>query len=57
MISDTTISAAQGCGSEMKDKFRMNFFMALPAAIVAIVLYAILGGHGSAAPSRPVPTV
>ena len=47
MISDTTISAAQGCGSEMKDKFRMNFFIALPAAIVAIVLYAILGGHGS----------
>ena len=47
MISDTTISAAQGCGSEMRDKFRMNFFMALPAAIIAIVLYAILGGHGS----------
>ena len=49
MISDTTISAAQGCGSEMKDKFRMNFFMALPAAIIAMVLYAILGGHGSGA--------
>ena len=49
MISDTTISAAQGCGSEMKDKFRMNFLMALPAAIIAMVLYAILGGHGSGA--------
>ena len=47
MISDTTISAAQGCGSDMRDKFRMNFFMALPAAIIAVVLYAILGGHGS----------
>ncbi len=47
MISDTTISAAQGCGSEMRDKFRMNFFMALPAAIIAMVLYAVLGGHGS----------
>lgn len=47
MISDTTISAAQGCGSEMKDKFRMNFFIALPAAIVAMVLYGVLGGHGS----------
>lgn len=47
MISDTTISAAQGCGSEMRDKFRMNFMMALPAAIIAMVLYAILGGHGS----------
>ena len=31
----------------MRDKFRMNFFMALPAAIIAMVLYAILGGHGS----------
>ena len=47
MISDTTISAAQGCGSEMKDKFRMNFFIALPAAIVALVLYTVLGGQGS----------
>lgn len=49
MISDTTISAAQGCGSEMKDKFRMNFSIALPAAIVAMVLYAVLGGGGSGA--------
>lgn len=44
MISDTTISAAQGVGSAMKDKFKMNFFIALPAAIVACVLYAIMGG-------------
>lgn len=49
MISDTTISAAQGCGSEMKDKFKMNFFIAVPAAIVTIVLYAVLGGHASGA--------
>lgn len=46
MISDTTISAAKGVGSEMKDKFRMNFLIALPAALVAIVLYWILGGTG-----------
>lgn len=44
MISDTTISAAEGCGSEMKDKFKMNFFIALPAAIVAMILYSIFGG-------------
>lgn len=44
MISDTTIAAAQGCGSEMKDKFRMNFFMVLPAAIIAMVLYALFSG-------------
>ena len=47
MISDTTISAAEGCGSEMKDKFKMNFFIALPAAIVAVVLYSVIGGTGS----------
>ena len=44
MISDTTISAAQGVGSEMKDKFKMNFFIALPAAIIACILYGVLGG-------------
>ena len=49
MISDTTISAAEGCGSEMKDKFKMNFFIALPAAIVAMILYSIFGGVGSGA--------
>lgn len=49
MISDTTISAAEGCGSEMKDKFKMNFFIALPAAIVAMILYSVVGGTGSGA--------
>ena len=44
MISDTTIAAAEGCGSEMRDKFRMNFAIALPAAIVAMVLYYMVSG-------------
>lgn len=47
MISDTTIAAAEGLGAEMKDKFRMNFFIAMPAAILAAVFYAIFGGGGS----------
>lgn len=47
MISDTTIAAAEGCGSQMKDKFRMNFFIALPAAIASIIFYAVAGGVGS----------
>ncbi len=47
MISDTTISAAKGCGSEMRDKFKMNFWIALPAAVAAVVLYAVIGGGGS----------
>ncbi len=49
MISDTTIAAAEGLGAEMKDKFRMNFFIAMPAAILAAVFYAIFGGGGSGA--------
>ena len=49
MISDTTISAAKGCGSEMRDKFKMNFWIALPAAVIAMVLYTMIGGGGSGA--------
>lgn len=41
MISDTTISAAKGVGSDMKDKFKMNFFIALPAAIIAAILFGL----------------
>ncbi|MDO5725249.1 MAG: Na+/H+ antiporter NhaC family protein [Tissierellia bacterium] len=43
IISDTTISATQGVGAEMRDKFKMNLLIALPAAIVAMVLYGIMG--------------
>ncbi|MBO5339535.1 MAG: Na+/H+ antiporter NhaC family protein [Oscillospiraceae bacterium] len=46
MISDTTISAAKGCGSEMKDKFKTNFFIAAPAALVACILFGLMGGAG-----------
>ena len=46
MISDTTIAAAEGCGSQMRDKFRMNFFIALPAAVLAVICYAVAGGAG-----------
>ncbi len=37
-ISDTTIAACNGQGCAMKDKFRGNFGIALPAAIVSLVL-------------------
>ena len=44
-ISDTTIAACQGQGCQMKDKFRENFKIALPAAFVslAIILALSLG--------------
>ena len=42
-ISDTTIAATKGAGCEIKDKFKMNFKIALPAAIFAAVMYTIFG--------------
>lgn len=41
-ISDTTIAACNGQGCAMKDKFRENFGIALPAALAALVLILIL---------------
>ena len=37
-ISDTTIAACNGQGCAMKDKFRGNFWIALPAAVATLVL-------------------
>ena len=42
MISDTTIAATKTQGCEMKDKFKLNFAIVLPAAIVTIVLLTII---------------
>ena len=41
-ISDTTIAACNGQGCDMKDKFRENFAIALPAALVTLVLILVL---------------
>lgn len=41
VISDTTIAATRTQNVEMRDKFRMNFKIALPAAIIAFVLLLI----------------
>lgn len=43
VISDTTISATRTQGCEMRDKFRLNILMALPAAIITIILLIIFG--------------
>lgn len=40
-ISDTTIAACNGQGCQMKDKFRENFKIALPAAIVTGIIIVI----------------
>ena len=41
-ISDTTIAACNGQGCQMKDKFRENFWIAFPAAVVTLILILIL---------------
>ena len=41
-ISDTTIAACNGQGCEMKDKFRENFWIAFPAAVVKLILILML---------------
>lgn len=47
MISDTTIAAVKTQGCEMKDKFKENFFIVLPAALITIVLFFVLTMHGT----------
>jgi Na+/H+ antiporter NhaC len=41
-VSDTTIAACNGQGCAMKDKFKTNFAIVLPAAIVTFVLILLL---------------
>lgn len=47
MISDTTIAAVRTQGCEMKDKFKRNFFIVLPAAILTVVILYFMTKGGS----------
>lgn len=51
-ISDTTIAAVRSQHTEMKDKFKTNFFIVLPAAIatIAILFFMTMGIHSSVQP-------
>ena len=42
IISDTTIAATRTQGCEMRDKFKMNFKIVLPAAIITIIIFVLL---------------
>ena len=42
MISDTTIAAVKTQGCEMKDKFKANFLLVLPAAVITIIIFLII---------------
>ena len=45
-ISDTTIAATMSQGCKMKDKFRTNLLIVLPAALLSLGLYLFLGLSG-----------
>ena len=49
-ISDTTIAACNGQGCAMKDKFKGNFLIALPAALVTLVLVLVLTANQETKP-------
>ena len=42
-ISDTTIAATATQGCKLSDKFRVNSFIVVPAAIVILVVYLMMG--------------
>ncbi len=42
-ISDTTIVATSTQGCKLSDKFRVNFYLAMPAAAIILMLYIFLG--------------
>ncbi|MFT6247202.1 MAG: Na+/H+ antiporter NhaC [Cognaticolwellia sp.] len=43
IISDTTIASTRSQGAQMKDKFRVNFKFAVPAALICLALLAANG--------------
>ncbi|WP_028913018.1 Na+/H+ antiporter NhaC family protein [Prevotella sp. MA2016] len=50
-ISDTTIMATQTQGCQLNDKFRVNAFIVVPAALVILIVYFFLG-KDTAAPQH-----
>lgn len=42
MISDTTIAATKTQGCELKDKFKMNLMIVVPAAIITAIIFATI---------------
>ena len=52
-ISDTTIIATQTQGCEMRDKFFANFRIVLPAAILVLCIYVVLGSDIQAPTALP----
>ena len=49
-ISDTTVAATKSQGCSMRDKFRVNLWIALPAAVLVTVVYVVMGLRVEAVP-------
>lgn len=47
MISDTTIAAVKTQGCEMKDKFKANFLIVLPAAVLSLIIFGVITRNGN----------
>lgn len=52
-ISDTTIAATRTQGCVMRDKFRVNFLIAVPAALLVFIYYIIYGTQVESANEIP----
>jgi len=52
-ISDTTIIATSTQGCKLSDKFRVNSFIVVPAAIVILIVYLFMGANISATQQIP----
>ena len=50
-ISDTTVAATSSQGCSMQDKFKVNIWIAAPAALLVALLYVFLGLSVEAAPA------
>jgi len=48
-ISDTTIVATSTQGCRLSDKFRVNSFIVIPAALIILIVYFIMGSNVHAA--------
>ncbi len=54
-ISDTTVAATKSQGCSMKDKFRVNLWIAAPAALMVTAVYVLMGLQVEASPAtQPV---
>uniref|UniRef100_A0AAR5P1Z0 Na+/H+ antiporter NhaC-like C-terminal domain-containing protein n=2 Tax=cellular organisms TaxID=131567 RepID=A0AAR5P1Z0_DENPD len=52
MISDTTIAATTSQRVQLRDKFRVNVWIAVPASIVTILIYVLSTGSSNAVEYR-----